>query len=141
MYLLYLFSNTKWLGATTIGPNFPDPVSIIRLEKLWCTVTAFVEQRQYFFDMLWRKAIPAKQRIKEIEEGLKREFVETLQDPEEIENLISKVIISAIEEIDIVISTPDTFKRYEREGIIQLLIRKADEGIKVRILLSQNAHI
>ena len=91
--------------------------------------------------MLWRKAIPAKQRIKEIEEGLKREFVETLQDPEEIENLISKVIISAIEEIDIVISTPDTFKRYEREGIIQLLIRKADEGIKVRILLSQNAHI
>ena len=91
--------------------------------------------------MLWRKAIPAKQRIKEIEEGLKREFVETLQDPEEMENLISKVIISAIEEIDIVISTPDTFKRYEREGIIQLLIRKADEGIKVRILLSQNAHI
>jgi sugar-specific transcriptional regulator TrmB len=91
--------------------------------------------------MLWRKAIPAKQRIKEIEEGLKREFVETLQDPEEIENLVSKVIISAIEEIDIVISTPDTFKRYEREGIIQLLIRKADEGIKVRILLSQNAHI
>ena len=91
--------------------------------------------------MLWRKAIPAKQRIKEIEEGLKREFVETLQDPEEIENIISKVIISAIEEIDIVISTPDTFKRYEREGIIQLLIRKADEGIKVRILLSQNAHI
>ena len=91
--------------------------------------------------MLWRKAIPAKQRIKEIEEGLKREFVETLQDPEVMENLISKVIISAIEEIDIVISTPDTFKRYEREGIIQLLIRKADEGIKVRILLSQNAHI
>ena len=91
--------------------------------------------------MLWRKAIPAKQRIKEIEEGLKREFVETLQDPEEIENLVSKVIISAIEEIDIVISTPETFKRYEREGIIQLLIRKADEGIKVRILLSQNAHI
>ena len=34
---------------------------------------------QYFFDMLWRKGIPAKQRIKEIEEGLKREFIETIQ--------------------------------------------------------------
>ena len=54
---------------------------------------------QYFFDMLWRKAIPAKQRIKEIEEGLKREFVETLQDPEEIENLVSKVIISALKKL------------------------------------------
>ena len=28
------------------------------------TLRAFVEQQQYFFDMLWKKAIPAKQRIK-----------------------------------------------------------------------------
>lgn len=37
------------------------------------SVRAFVEQQQYFFDMLWKKAIPAKQRMKEIEENLKRE--------------------------------------------------------------------
>jgi hypothetical protein len=34
--------------------------------------------------MLWNKAIPAKLRIKEIEQGLKREFIETIQDPIEI---------------------------------------------------------
>jgi hypothetical protein len=34
------------------------------------TVKSFVEQQQYFFDMLWNKSIPLKQRIKEIEEGL-----------------------------------------------------------------------
>ena len=105
------------------------------------TIRAFVEQQQYFFDMLWRKAISAKQRIKEIEEGLKREFIETIQDLDEIRNLIPKIINSAIEELDIVISTADTFKRYEREGIIRLLTRKAEEGIKVRILLSQNPDI
>jgi hypothetical protein len=54
------------------------------------TVKGFVEQQQYFIEMLWRKAIPAKQRIKEIEEGLKREFIETIQDPIEIQNLVSK---------------------------------------------------
>jgi two-component system, OmpR family, sensor histidine kinase VicK len=102
------------------------------------TVRAFVEQQQYFFDMLWRKAIPAKQRIKEIEEGLKREFIETIQDPEEIQNLISKVINSAAEEIDVVFSTANSFKRYEKEGGIELLSRKAIEGVKVRILLNQN---
>ena len=32
------------------------------------TLKALVEQQQYFFDMLWRKAIPAKRRIREIEE-------------------------------------------------------------------------
>jgi two-component system, OmpR family, sensor histidine kinase VicK len=105
------------------------------------TVKSFIEQQQYFFDMLWRKAIPAKTRIKEIEEGLKREFIETLQDSEEILTLTSKMISSATEEIDIIFSTPNTFKRYESEGIIELLIRKADDGIKVRILLEQNTDI
>ncbi|CAN5545146.1 hypothetical protein BH18THE2_BH18THE2_24300 [soil metagenome] len=105
------------------------------------TVKGLVDQQQCFFDMLWKKAIPAKQRIKEIEEGLKREFIETIQDPEEIQTLISKVITSAIEEIDIVISTSNTFKRYDREGIMERITRKADDGIKVRILLNQDPDI
>ena len=105
------------------------------------TVSEFVEQQKYFFDMLWKRAIPAKQRIKEIEEGWKREFIDTLQDPEEIQHLTSNVISSAIEEIDILFSTPNTFKRYEREGVIDLLTRKANDGVKVRILLDQNSDI
>jgi two-component system sensor histidine kinase VicK len=105
------------------------------------TVKGFVEQQQYFFDMLWRKAIPAKQRIKEIEEGLKREFIETIQDPIEIQNLVSKTITSAAEEVDIVFSAPNSFKRYEREGIVELLAKKVDEGVKVRILLNKNYDI
>lgn len=52
-------------GAKSI-PSSPPPLLISS------TVKALVEQQQYFFDMLWKKAIPAKQRIKEIEEGQKR---------------------------------------------------------------------
>jgi two-component system sensor histidine kinase VicK len=104
-------------------------------------VKGFVEQQQYFFDMLWKKAIPAEQRIKEIEEGLKREFIETIQDPAEIQNLVSKTITSAVEEIDIVFSTLNSFQRYEREEIIGLLAKKVNEGIKVRILLSQDDEV
>jgi two-component system, OmpR family, sensor histidine kinase VicK len=121
-------------SAKNVGPA-PPPLLIES------TVKGFVEQQQYFFDMLWKKAIPAKQRIKEIEEGLKREFIETIQDPAEIQSLVSKIITSAIEEIDIVFSTPNSFKRYEREGIIELLAKKVDEGIKVRILLSQDEDV
>ena len=83
----------------------------------------------------------AKQRIKEIEEGLKREVIETIQDPIEILNHILNVINSAIEEIDIIMSTANTFKRYEREGITELLTKKAVEGVKVRMLLNQNQDI
>jgi two-component system, OmpR family, sensor histidine kinase VicK len=103
------------------------------------TVKALVEQQQYFFDMLWKKAIPAKQRIKEIEEGLKREFIETIQDPAEIQRLVLRVISSATEEIDILFSTPNSFKRCDKEGIIDMLTLRVDGGsLKVRILVNRN---
>jgi two-component system sensor histidine kinase VicK len=119
-------------GAKSI-PSSPPPLLISS------TVKALVEQQQYFFDMLWRKAIPAKQRIKEIEEGLKREFIETIQDPAEIQRLALRVISSAAEEIDILFSTPNSFKRYEKEGIIDMLTFRANgDGLKVRILVNRN---
>jgi sugar-specific transcriptional regulator TrmB len=104
-------------------------------QSIFSTVRAFVDQQQYFFEMLWRKAIPAKQRITEIENGLKREFIETIQDPVEIKSLISKVINSATEQLDVVLSTANSFYRYEKEGVIESLTRKADNGVNVRILI------
>lgn len=43
------------------------------------TVRIFVEQQQYFFEALWRKAIPAKQRFKEIEQGAKENLLKLLE--------------------------------------------------------------
>jgi two-component system, OmpR family, sensor histidine kinase VicK len=88
-----------------------------------------------------RKAIPAKQRIKEIEEGLKREFIETIQDPTEIQNLILKVIESATEELDVVFSTTNSYNRYKKQGVIELLTQKADnDGVNVRVLIKNDEH-
>jgi len=126
-------SDGIYYGASAKGTeSFTPPLLIAS------TIRAFVEQQQYFFDMLWRKAIPAKQRIKEIEEGVKREFIEAIQDPEEIQSLVFKIITAATEEIDIVISTANTFRRYDREGIMELLTRKANEGVKLRMLLNHS---
>ncbi len=47
-------------------------------------VRAFVEQRQYFFLTLWSKAMPAEQRITEIEKGATRRETRVLDNPEEI---------------------------------------------------------
>ena len=68
-------------------------------ESVLSTVSAFVDQQQYFFAMLWKKAIPAEQRIREIEENITREFIETISDPTEIQKLGSDLIKSANEEI------------------------------------------
>jgi len=114
-----------------IGMFEPNPST----ETIQSTVTAFVTQQQYFFDMLWKKAIPAKRRIKEIEEDLKREFIETIQDSEETYSLISKVIASATEEILIIFSRANTLRQYQRQGILDLLKKKTEDEIVVRMLI------
>ncbi|MDF0682514.1 MAG: hypothetical protein P0116_16270 [Candidatus Nitrosocosmicus sp.] len=60
--------------------------------------------------MLWRKAIPARKRKKEIEEGLKREFMETIQDPTETLDLIPKLLLSSTEEMQLILSNKETYK-------------------------------
>lgn len=103
-------------------------------ESIYSTMNAFVAQQQYFFDMLWKKAIPAKQRIKEIEEGLKREFIETIHESDETLSLISKILSSATEEILIIFSHASALRQYEKLGVLDMVIEKADK-IPVQILI------
>lgn len=104
-------------------------------------VRALVEQQQYFFDMLWKKAIPAKQRIKEIEENLKREFIETIRDTDETASLISKVLSSATEEILMIFSHANTLKQYEKLGMLYIVRKKAEKEVPIRILIGTSSTI
>jgi two-component system sensor histidine kinase VicK len=100
------------------------------------TIKEFVEQQQYFFETLWNRAIPAKQRFKELEEGAKREFVETIRDPSEIQKLGFDLIKNAEEKILILFSTANAFHRQKKAGALELLKEAAKlRGIKVRILV------
>lgn len=100
------------------------------------TVRALVQQQQYFFDMLWHKAVPAKQRIKEIEEHTTRQFLDTIQDGLEINDLVHSLAKSAREEILMMFPTTNTFYRYEKAGLFKS-IKEATivSGINVRIMV------
>jgi hypothetical protein len=99
-------------------------------------VKAFVEQQQYFFDMLWNKAITGKQRIKEIEQDTKRQFIDTIQDGVEIDDLVHQLVKSATEEILLMFPTTNTFYRYENEYLLKSIKEAATlSGIKVRIMV------
>jgi two-component system, OmpR family, sensor histidine kinase VicK len=66
---------------------------------------------------LWSKAIPARQRFKEIEQGAKREFVETIRDPSEIQKIGFDLIKKAEDEILILFSRVNSFRRRENRSI------------------------
>jgi two-component system, OmpR family, sensor histidine kinase VicK len=112
-----------------IQPGVPPDVLIRSTAKV------FVEQQQFFFETLWRKAIPAKQRFKEIEEGTRREFVETIRDSSEIQKLGFDLIKKAEDEILILFSTANAFHRQEKAGALELLKAAKLRGVKVRILV------
>ncbi len=112
-------------------------------ESVLSTARAFVEQQTFVFDMLWRKAIPAKQRISEIEEGIKREFIETIQDQSEIKKLLADLINSAVEDINIIFPTKNLFYKFEKETFFELLKKKIlqDEEIPIKILTDSNTDL
>ncbi|MPZ07925.1 MAG: hypothetical protein GEU26_16175 [Nitrososphaeraceae archaeon] len=127
----------KWIYQASAKNRESSPPPLL----IESSLKAFVEQQQYFFDMLWKKAIPVKQRIKEIEEGIKREFIETIQDSEETSSLISKVLSSATEEILIIFSHAKTLRQYEKKGILDLLKGRSADEIAVRILIGADHQI
>ena len=108
-------------------------------ESVLSTAKAFVEQQQFVFEMLWRKAIPANKRVREIEEGAKREFIETVQDKTEIDKIISHLISSAVEEIDIVLPTQNSFYKNGREFLFNLLKTRLSNNHELKLkILSDN---
>jgi two-component system, OmpR family, sensor histidine kinase VicK len=57
-----------------------DPLS----QAILTSVKGLVEAQQYMFENLWNKAIPAKDKIKEIEEGIEPIQTKVLEDQDEI---------------------------------------------------------
>ena len=100
-----------------------------------------VRSGQYIFDTFWEKAIPARRRIKEIEQSLNREYINTVQDPVEIRRLIINLISSAIEEIQLLLPSWNVFQIYLDEGIINLLKAKAEtekKNMMISILIKED---
>jgi two-component system, OmpR family, sensor histidine kinase VicK len=51
-------------------------------QLIYSNVATIVEQQRYLFETLWNKAVPAEQKIREIEEGVPTERTEVLHTPE-----------------------------------------------------------
>ena len=106
------------------------------------SVKVFVEQQQYFFETLWNKAIAADQKIMEIEEGIEPEVIETIRDPNVTQARTLEMIKSAKEEVLIIFSTSNAFRRQEKAGALNLLVETAkSKNLKIRILSPVDDHV
>jgi hypothetical protein len=128
-------SESEYMSTTTLKKKQLLTISFYSNEE------EVVRSGQYIFDTFWEKAMPAKRRIKEIEENLRREFMNTIQDPAEILRLIQSMILSAGEEIQILFPSVSAIQIYRNEGLLNLLKEKAqreEKGLALRILIKKD---
>jgi sugar-specific transcriptional regulator TrmB len=121
--IMNTFSLTQdyYFGHVTQQPNGE------LIQAIYSNTRKFVEFQHYLFEALWKKAIPAKQRIREIEEGAKREIVEVIRDPFEIQKISYELVKSAKKEILLIFSTAKAFHReLKSKTLLQLLKEVAD---------------
>jgi len=71
-------SDNAYIATSTVIHAQPVP------ELIYSTARSVVEQNRYVFDTLWNKAIPADDRINEIELGMLRPETVAVKDPMEI---------------------------------------------------------
>ena len=109
-------------------------------ESLFSNVKWFVKEQQYFFENLWKKAIPAKQRFREIDLSLKREFIETLRDPVEITELIAKIVTSSSKEILCIVPSFSFLQKLQKEGFVKVLKNHLLKyNLDFKIILNNNS--
>ena len=129
-------SESEYMSTTTLREKQ------LLTQVFYSNANEVVKQGQYVFDTFWHKAIPAEDRIREIEEGIKPDFIETIRDPTRVQNIAFDLVKSSKEEILIIFSTSNAFFRQERVGGIALLNEAAkDSNRNVRILVPYDAKI
>jgi two-component system sensor histidine kinase VicK len=94
-----------------------------------------IEQQRYIFRSFWSRAIPAKQRIKEIEEGIEPEFVEVITDGIKAANLMVDFAKSVRKEAQVILSQPKTMEQAEKLGMLDHLVHAANSyGAEIRVI-------
>jgi two-component system, OmpR family, sensor histidine kinase VicK len=106
---------------------------------IYSNVKEIVEQQEYMFDALWSKSIPAEQKIREIEEGIKPDIIEVIQNSSKVKDLYMNIVKDAVEEILLIFPTSNAFIRQEKIGVIQwlreLVTKEQYNKLKIRILM------
>ena len=130
----YAIADRKEYFENTISKGNEQPA-----HGIFTTVRGIVDSRQFLFDTLWSKGVPAEDRMKEIEKGIQPSFTETLRDPPEIDKIGFDLVKSAKEEIQVMFSTANTFLSGVASSIriLELLASKirTEDSLKVRILI------
>jgi two-component system, OmpR family, sensor histidine kinase VicK len=95
----------------------------------------YVNHFYYIFEELWKNGIDAKDRIRDIEEGIESASIEIIASPTGSIKRAYDLVKSAEEEVLRIFSSINAFRRQTRLGIMHLFKDAVERGVRVRILI------
>jgi signal transduction histidine kinase len=104
------------------------------LQATYSNMKEVVEQQQSVFETLWNKAIPARDKIMEIEDGLKSEFLEVISDHKKATEIYINLAKSVEREALILFANSKAIVRAKRLGILDYLITASKRGAVIKII-------
>jgi two-component system sensor histidine kinase VicK len=130
-------NDTEFLGMTTWRETkLLNPV-------IYSNEREVIEQQQYIFQMFWKKAEPFSQKLREIEDGIVPEIMQSRNSPVDIQRKVFDLLKSAESEILVIMSTSNAFLRQAKVGSFQILeeLGKSKPWINIKILTPKDDEI
>ncbi|MGI8832366.1 MAG: hypothetical protein ACR2IS_06995, partial [Nitrososphaeraceae archaeon] len=125
-------SETDYIASTTLRESQPVP------QVIYSNIKDIVIQQKYVFDSFWNMAIPAEQKIREIEEDIEPEIFDTITDHEIASRILVDLTKSVKKEALFFLPNAKSILRIDKLGVVDYLIRasqKSDTTI-IRIVCS-----
>ena len=102
-------------------------------QMLYTRTVSIVEQQKYMFDLLWRNATEARQKIQEIELGEEPEDTRVVNDLDELTRLTFRAIDSCERELRIVLPSDRALRR-NVEMFQHIATAQKAKGFRTRVL-------
>jgi len=102
---------------------------------IYSNIKGIIEQQQHLFNSIWEKAVPAEQRIKELEEDARSEFFKVITDNKKISRNLIDLVNSVVNELLLLLPNDKALVRIDKLGIINSLIKASQKrGVNVKII-------
>ena len=125
-------SETDYMASTTLRESQPVP------QVIYSNIKDIVIQQKYVFDSFWNTAIPAEQKIREIEKDIEPEIFDTITDHEIASRILVDLTKSVKKEALFFLPNAKSMLRIDKLGVVDYLIKasqKSDTTI-IRIVCS-----
>jgi two-component system, OmpR family, sensor histidine kinase VicK len=133
----FVVNEKEYLGSITLR----EP----QQQAIYSNMNGILEQHRSIFDTLWNKAIPAKQRIEEIQEEIEPEFYEVITNYEKAQEKYIDLAKSIDKEGLLLFANSKAMIRANKIGVIDSLIEASTKkGAIIRIvcpLAEENSEI